>query len=70
MIRQIFVQIPTEQILEEWADRVKQEDLQNFVNVFVTAKKKRRGSSVYYQRFYWADQGQNRSGKRNRNTDR
>lgn len=39
MIRQIFVQIPTEQILEEWADRVKQEDLQNFVNVFVTAKR-------------------------------
>lgn len=39
MIRQVFVQIPTEQILEEWADRVKQEDLQNFVNVFVTAKR-------------------------------
>ena len=37
MIRQVFVQIPTEQILEEWADRVKQEDLQNFVNVFATA---------------------------------
>lgn len=39
MLRQIYVQMPMEQILEEWAERVKQEDLRNFVNVFVTARK-------------------------------
>lgn len=39
MIRQIYVQVPIEQILLEWSDRVEQEDLQNFVNVFVTAKR-------------------------------
>ncbi len=39
MIRQIYLQIPMDQILYEWARRVDQEDLQSFVNVFVTAKK-------------------------------
>ena len=39
MIRQIYLQIPMEQILGEWAERVDQEDLRSFVNVFVTAKK-------------------------------
>lgn len=39
MIRQIFIQVPMEQILEEWAERVNQEDLRDFVNVFVTARR-------------------------------
>lgn len=39
MVRQIYLQIPMEQIMEEWADRVCQEDVRNFVNVFVMAKK-------------------------------
>lgn len=39
MVRQIYLQVPTEQIMEEWANRVQQEDVRNFVNVFVMAKK-------------------------------
>lgn len=39
MVRQIYLQVPMEQIMEEWADRVDQEDVRNFVNVFVMAKK-------------------------------
>lgn len=39
MVRQIYLQVPMEQIMEEWADRVQQEDVRNFVNVFVMAKK-------------------------------
>jgi tight adherence protein B len=39
MVRQIYLQMPMEQILTEWADRVKQEEVRNFVNVFVMAKR-------------------------------
>lgn len=39
MIRQIYLQIPMDQILTGWARRVDQEDVRNFVSVFVTAKK-------------------------------
>lgn len=39
MIRQLYLQIPVEQILFEWAGRVDQEDLKNFVGVFVIAKR-------------------------------
>lgn len=39
MVRQIYLQVPMEQIMEEWAERVRQEDVRNFVNVFVMAKK-------------------------------
>ena len=39
MVRQIYLQVPTEQILEEWAERVGQEDVRNFVNVFVMARR-------------------------------
>ncbi|MDY5986336.1 type II secretion system F family protein [Sporofaciens sp. SGI.106] len=39
MIRQIYIQIPMEQIFAEWADRVDQEDVRNFVQVFIMAKK-------------------------------
>lgn len=39
MLRQIYLQVPMEQIMEEWADRVQQEDVRNFSNVFAMAKK-------------------------------
>ena len=39
MVRQIYLQIPAERILEEWAERVEQEDVRNFVNVFVMARR-------------------------------
>lgn len=39
MLRQIYIQIPMEQILNEWAKRAGQEDVRNFVNVFVTARR-------------------------------
>jgi len=39
MVRQIYLQVPMEQIMEEWSGRVEQEDVRNFVNVFVMAKK-------------------------------
>lgn len=39
MVRQIYLQVPTEQIMEEWAERMQQEDVRNFVNVFVMAKR-------------------------------
>ncbi len=39
MIKQIYLQIPMDQILYQWAGRVDQEDLHSFVNVFVAAKK-------------------------------
>lgn len=39
MLRQIYLNVPMEQVMEEWAARIRQEDLQNFVSVFVTARK-------------------------------
>lgn len=39
MVHQIYLQIPAERILEEWAERVEQEDVRNFVNVFVMARR-------------------------------
>ena len=39
MVRQIYLQVPMEQIMEEWSERVGQEDVRNFVNVFVMAKR-------------------------------
>lgn len=39
MLRQAYLQMPMEEILEDWAGRVEQEDVWNFVNVFVMAKK-------------------------------
>lgn len=39
MVRQIYLQVPMEQIMEEWSGRVCQEDVRNFVNVFVMARK-------------------------------
>lgn len=39
IIRQLRVQIPVEQAMEELAERVKLEDVENFAAVFVTAKR-------------------------------
>lgn len=39
LVRQLRVQIPVEQAMEEFADRVELEDVQNFAAVFVTAKR-------------------------------
>lgn len=39
IVRQLRVQIPMEQILEEFSLRVQTEDVRNFVTVFVAAKK-------------------------------
>lgn len=39
MLRQAYLQMPMEEIMEDWAKRVEQEDVWNFVNVFVMAKK-------------------------------
>ena len=39
MVRQIYLQVPMEKIMEEWAERVEQEDVRNFVNVFTLAKR-------------------------------
>lgn len=39
MVRQIYLQVPMEQIMEDWSGRVEQEDVRNFVNVFVMARK-------------------------------
>lgn len=39
MIRQIHLHIPVEQVIEEWAERVEQEDVRDFASVFVTAKR-------------------------------
>lgn len=44
MIRQLYLQVPVEQVLSEWAERVHQEDVRNFVNVFSIAK--RSGGNV------------------------
>lgn len=45
MVRQIYLQIPMEQILSEWSRRVDQEDLRSFVNVF-SASKRSGGDSL------------------------
>ncbi len=39
MLRQTYLHIPVEQIMQEWAGRVNQEDVNNFAAVFVTARK-------------------------------
>lgn len=39
MVRQLRVQIPVEQVIEELADRVQLEDVESFAVVFVTAKR-------------------------------
>ena len=39
MVRQMGIQVPMEQVLSEFADRVSLEDVSNFVNVFVSARK-------------------------------
>lgn len=39
MVRQIYLQVPMEQIMEEWSGRVCMEDVRNFVNVFVMARR-------------------------------
>ncbi len=39
MVQQIYLQVPMETILTEWAKRTGQEDVVNFVNVFVMARK-------------------------------
>lgn len=39
MLRQTCLHIPMEQIMQEWAERVNQEDVSNFAAVFVTARK-------------------------------
>lgn len=39
MVRQLRVQIPVEQVIEEFADRVQLEDVESFAAVFVTAKR-------------------------------
>lgn len=39
MVRQLRVQIPVEQVIEEFADRVQLEDVKSFAVVFVTAKR-------------------------------
>lgn len=39
MVRQVYIQIPVEQVLREWAKRVGMEEITRFVNVFVSTKK-------------------------------
>lgn len=39
MVQQIYLQVPTERIMEDWAKRVDQDNVWNFVNVFVLARK-------------------------------
>ena len=39
MSGQLHLNVPMEQILEEWASRTQQEDVQNFASIFYTAKK-------------------------------
>ena len=39
MVQQVYLQVPTEKIMEDWAKRVDQDDVWNFVNVFVLARK-------------------------------
>ena len=39
MLRQLYLQIPMEQVLEEWAGRVELEEVRSFVNVFSMAKR-------------------------------
>lgn len=39
MISQLRLQVPVEQVIEELADRVRLEDVENFAAVFVTAKR-------------------------------
>ena len=39
MVHQLNMNVPSEVVLREFADRVDQEDVENFVTVFVTAKK-------------------------------
>ena len=39
VVRQLRLQMPMEQILEEFSQRVQTEDVRNFVTVFVAAKK-------------------------------
>lgn len=39
MVQQVYLQVPAEKIMEDWAERVNQEDVWNFVNVFVLARK-------------------------------
>lgn len=43
MIHQLNMNVPLEQIWKEFADRVGQEDVSNFVSVFVAKKESRRG---------------------------
>lgn len=39
MVQQVYLQVPTERIMEDLAKRVDQDDVWNFVNVFVLARK-------------------------------
>ena len=39
MLRQLYLQIPMEQVLEDWAGRIELEEVRNFVNVFSMAKR-------------------------------
>lgn len=39
MLRQLYLQLPMEQILEEWADRMNMEEVRSFVSVFAMAKR-------------------------------
>ena len=39
MLRQLYLQIPMEQVLEEWAERVELDEVRSFVNVFSMAKR-------------------------------
>lgn len=39
MLRQLYLQIPIEQVLEEWANRMELEEVRSFVNVFTMAKR-------------------------------
>lgn len=39
MVQQIYIKIPTEQIFEDFAKRVRLEDVRNFANVFTAAKR-------------------------------
>ena len=45
MVRQMDMNMPAEEVLQEFAERTGQEDIENFVNVF-SAAKKRGGDSI------------------------
>ena len=66
MIGQIRVQVPVEQILEEFACRVGEEDVKNFASVFSAAKRNGGDMIAIIQDAVMQPERENRGEKRNR----